>query len=101
MPQADADEELLDLLLRRHLLSSLVSTEYYGRLVSYLMENQGAGTADTPYYLRIDTVANLLQEAGYDAEAGTLSAQQRGLHPSLLNFDVAMGMLGQWFNRWP
>ena len=91
------DDDLLTLILQRHLVAQVVDTVFYPKLVPYILANQDA--AHTPYYLGVDTIANQLQEAGFDAEAVSLVASQRSVHPALRTFDSALGMLGRWFHR--
>ena len=86
------------LLLQRHLTTSIVNTPYYLKLVNYVLANQ-QGADDTPYYLQVSVLANQLQEAGLDLEAGSLVLQYRGTHPLLWTFDAALGVLTRMFDK--
>ena len=90
--------ELFTYLLQRHLTAELISTVYYPPMVEFVLANQSANQ-DTPYYLQVDTIANQLQEAGYELEAGSLLAQHRGLHRGLRTINAAVGALTRWFSR--
>ena len=92
-----ADEELLLLILKSHLVARVVDTPYYSHLVSYILNNQS--DQDTPYHLSVDNITNQLQEAGFQAEAGSLLMQQKGTHPSAQIFDTAIGYISTWFSR--
>ena len=96
--QVTDEPELLLLILKCHLVVSVVDTLYYEPLVEYIINNQTPGE-DPPYYLSVETIANQLQEAGHDAEAGTLMMMHRGTHPALRTFDTAMAVLSKWFVR--
>ena len=93
--QAVEDDELLLLILKCGVISDIVNTPYYSLLVTYILSNQDPGK-DTPYYLNVDNVVGQLQEAGFEAEAGSLLLQYRGTHPSLRTFDAALGFLSRW-----
>ena len=93
-----ADEELLLLILKSHLVARVVDTPYYSRLISYILDSQKTDQ-ETPYHLSVDTIANQLQEAGYQAEAGSLLLLHNGTHPQVQIFDTAIGYLSSWFSR--
>ena len=97
--QISGDPELLDLLLKRHLLSNIVSTCLYPAAVNHLLNNQSENSTQTPYYLRIDNVAYQLSEDGYHQEAAYLVAQARGLHPVLSTFDSAYAVVTKWLGK--
>ena len=95
----EEDDELLLLILKCHLVTDIVHTIYYGPLVEYVINHQTPGDEE-PYYLSVENIANQLQEAGHDAEAGSLMMMHRGTHPALRTFDAAISVLSKWFVRW-
>ena len=99
-PQGTDDDELCHLVLQNHLVAHLVNTPYYSILVKYVISKQTPGE-EMLYFLNVETIANQLQEQGYDAEAGSLMLQYRGTHPAMRTFDMALGVLSRWFSRWP
>jgi len=96
--QAEDNDELIVLLLQRHLTTNIVNTPYYLKLVSYVLANQ-QGDDETPYYLQVSVLANQLQEAGLELEAGSLVLQYRGTHPLLRTFDAALAVLSRMFDK--
>ena len=96
--ESTMDEELLLLILKSHLVARVVNTSYYNHLISYILSSQKTDQ-ETPYYLSADTIANQLQEAGYQAEAGSLLLQHNGTHPQVQIFDTAIGYLSSWFSK--
>ena len=92
------DDELFVLLLQRHLMASLVNTVFFPSLIGYVLANQVQDGTE-PYYLSVETIANQLQDAGYEAEAGSLLLTRRGTHRALRTFDAALGYLNRWLTR--
>ena len=86
------------LLLKTHLVARVVDTPYYSHLIKFILDNQGSDQ-EVPYHLSVETIANQLQEAGFQAEAGSLLLQHNGVHPHVLTFDTAIGFLTNWFSR--
>ena len=94
------DDALFDLVLQRHLLPLTVSAPIFPRLGDFLLIGQQADESETPAHLRIETAVNELQEAGYQAEAGTLLMRHRATHPALRTFDAAYSVLARLFRHW-
>lgn len=95
--QAPEDEELFDLILKRHLLPKTVSANLYRSLVEFILSKQNVGRESVPYYLQLQTIVNQLLEAGYQAEAGSLFMQYKGTHRALRTFDAAFSVLTRLF----
>ncbi len=92
------DEEILVLLLKNHLVARVVDTAFYAPLVSYVLNEQRPGE-EPPYFLSVENIANQLQQAGHEAEAGALLLQHRGVHPAAQTFDTAIAYVTRWFSR--
>ena len=92
--QAESDEDLFTLILEKDLTVEVVSTPYYPLLVQFILDNQAV---NVPLYLSVERIANQLQEAGFESEAGSLMLQKRGTHPALLTLDAALGFVSKWF----
>lgn len=90
------DEELIVLVLKRHLVASLVESVYYLRLICYILEGE---QGDPEYWLDPDEIANQLSEAGYPAHAGSLLAQAHSMHPYGLTFNSALNLVSYWLSR--
>jgi hypothetical protein len=95
--QAPEDEELFDLVLKRHLLPKTVTANLYRPLVDFILSKQSVDGESVPYYLQLQTVVNQLLEAGYQAEAGSLFMQYKGTHRALRTFDAAFSILTRLF----
>lgn len=98
-PQDETDEELLDLILQRHLTVHVVHAAVYPSLVEHLLSKHDP-QAPPPDYLCVNVVANELIGAGLEAEAGSLVARSRGTHRALQTFDLAVSMLSKWLPKW-
>ncbi|ESP01249.1 hypothetical protein LOTGIDRAFT_212786 [Lottia gigantea] len=92
--QCTVDIELFNLLLKHHLVSSLVSSIYYPLLLDVLIDAQCS--PDLPDHLKPDVVAQELKAKGYEAEAGSLLLRARSSHPILQTFSSAFGVVGKW-----
>lgn len=99
--ESPPDEELLLLLLKNHLVTRVVDSAFYEHLVQYILNNQQQQPSgeSVPYYLSVETIANQLQEAGYEAEAGSLLLKHKGMHPAVQTFDAALSYVTRWFSR--
>jgi len=76
----------------------MVKTPFYPSLIGYVLANQVVDGTD-PYYLSVETIANQLQDAGYEPEAGSLLLMRRGTHRALRTFDAALDYLNRWLTR--
>lgn len=72
---------------------------FYASLVDYILGNQCTDSSETPDYIRVDSIARQMQEAGYQIEAGTLVMQFRSTHRSLRTFDTAFSIVSNLFRR--
>jgi hypothetical protein len=100
IPENVEDEELFDLILKNHLTPSTVSTAIFCKLTDYvLMSQQTDESVVTPHYLHIETVVSEVQEAGYQAEAGSVFMRHRSTHRNLRTFDAAFSILSCLFKR--
>jgi len=97
--QSFEDEELYTLILKRHLVTAAVETAFYPQLVVHILSSQCSEDSETPDYIRLESVAKELQDAGYQAEAGNLVMQFRSTHRSLRTFDAAFSVLSRLFHR--
>lgn len=97
--QSVEDEELFTLILKRHLITAVFATAFYPRLVEHILCSQCTEDSQTPDYVRLGSIAKEMQDAGYQAEAGTLVMQFRSTHRSLRTFDAAFSILSRLFHR--
>ncbi|XP_077865800.1 NBAS subunit of NRZ tethering complex-like [Saccoglossus kowalevskii] len=88
------DDELFQLVLEKKIGAKIVNTPYYPALFEYLQTNQDEITRSY-----VEQLANQLQEAGYESEAGSLLLLYRGTHPALRTLDAALGAITKWFNK--
>ncbi|XP_077988543.1 NBAS subunit of NRZ tethering complex-like [Glandiceps talaboti] len=88
------DDELFQLFLDRDIGAKIINTQYYPPLFEYLLANQNEETKS-----HVERLANQLQEAGYDSEAGSLLLAHRGTHPALKTLDTALGIVSRWFKK--
>ncbi|CAD5110997.1 DgyrCDS348 [Dimorphilus gyrociliatus] len=73
-PQPEFRNELLDIVLKRHLVSSTLNTPYYAVIYDKLLES----TKDSPYHLRPEVIANQLIQQGYPAIGASLLLAHKG-----------------------
>ncbi|ELT90143.1 hypothetical protein CAPTEDRAFT_162693 [Capitella teleta] len=92
------DEQMAELILRKHLTVQIVDTPAYPAIVNHLLVNHHSETPPPPY-LCVKVVANELREAGLEAEAGSLLMKSQGVHRGLQSFDLAVNMLAKWFSK--
>jgi len=95
-PQITEDSELIDLLMKHHLVPKLVSTHHYPIIVQYLIANQGQDT-ESPDQSSLQRLAGELKEAGFMAEAGSLMYQVKSTPQMLQTFGSAISALSKWF----
>lgn len=81
------DSELLSLLLDAGVLVQCVNSVLYPSLVSHMLSR---GLWD------VDAAARQLQQAGHQAQAGSLLLAHRGAHPALNTFNTALSVLRKW-----
>ncbi|XP_014445107.1 neuroblastoma-amplified sequence isoform X2 [Tupaia chinensis] len=87
---ANCDQELLSLLLDAKLLVQCVSTPFYPHVIGHLLASLQQGHWD------VEELARHLQEAGHEAEAGSLLLAARGTHRALRTFSTALSAARQW-----
>nr|XP_045004804.1 neuroblastoma-amplified sequence isoform X1 [Jaculus jaculus] len=87
---SNCDQELLSLLLDARLLVKCVSTPFYPRVIGHLVANAQQGRWDA------EGLAADLQEAGHEAEAGSLLLAVRGTHRALRTFNTALCAARHW-----
>ncbi|CAH6786831.1 Nbas [Phodopus roborovskii] len=87
---SNCDQELLDLLVDAKLLVKCVSTPFYPHIVDHLVNTKQQGGWDA------EELARHLQEAGYEAEAGSLLLAVQGTHRAFRTFSTALSAVRQW-----
>ena len=97
--QIKEDDELLTLILKRHLVPNVIATSVYPKIIDYLLANQSTNKDETPYHLQIETIVNQLQHAGYQSEGGSLLMLYKSTHRSLRTFDAAFSVLTRLFKK--
>jgi hypothetical protein len=99
--QSCDDTELFSQLLERHLLASVVTSPFYPRLVSYILDCQAtADVDDQPSHLRIEVLSSQLTAAGFHAEAKALVTQYQRMYPQhARSGDNTFSKLTSWFKR--
>ncbi|KAL1782881.1 neuroblastoma-amplified sequence isoform X2 [Sigmodon hispidus] len=84
------DQELLALLVDAKLLVKCVSTPFYPHIVGHLVATKQQGLWDA------EELARHLQEAGHEAEAGSLLLAVHGTHRAFRTFSTALSAVRQW-----
>uniref|UniRef100_A0A8C6RRE7 Sec39 domain-containing protein n=1 Tax=Nannospalax galili TaxID=1026970 RepID=A0A8C6RRE7_NANGA len=87
---SNCDQELLSLLLDARLLVKCVSTPFYPHIIGHLVASNQQGRWDA------EELARHLQEAGHEAEAGSLLLAVRGTHQALRTFSTALSAAQHW-----
>lgn len=87
---SNCDQELLSLLLDAKLMVKCISTPFYPHIIDHLLASLQQGRWDA------EELARHLQEAGHQAEAGSLLLAVRGTHPALRTFSVALSAGQHW-----
>lgn len=92
----DIDDELLELILKQHIVSQIVNTNLYSPVIEYLVNHQEECATKT--YLSGDQVVNELASAGHTYEAGSLLMILNGTHLGLSTFSSAAHVLQRWLS---
>lgn len=87
---SNCDQELLSLLVDARLLVKCVSTPFYPHIIAHLVANNQQGRWNA------EELARHLQEAGHEAEAGSLLLAVQGTHRVFRTFSTALSALRQW-----
>ena len=87
------------MILEHHLLSSIVSSPFYPRLVTHILDRHKAGGNEIPNHLRIEVLSSQLTASGLDQEARALVAQYQRLFPQQSRSDYSLSKLTKWFHR--
>lgn len=87
---SNCDQELLDLLVDAKLLVKCVSTPFYPHIVGHLVATKQQGGWDA------EELARHLQQAGHEAEAGSLLLAVQGTHRAFRTFSTALSAMRQW-----
>lgn len=87
---SNCDHELLSLLLDAKLLAKCISTPFYPHIIEHLLASLQQGRWDA------EELAKHLQQAGHQAEAGSLLLAVRGTHPALRTFSTALSAAQHW-----
>ncbi|XP_040848780.1 neuroblastoma-amplified sequence isoform X2 [Ochotona curzoniae] len=87
---SNCDHELLSLLLDAKLLVKCISTPFYPHIIEHLLASLQQGRWDA------EELAKHLQQAGHQAEAGSLLLAVRGTHPALRTFSTALSAAQHW-----
>ncbi|XP_060222000.1 NBAS subunit of NRZ tethering complex isoform X3 [Meriones unguiculatus] len=87
---SNCDQELLALLVDARLLVKCVSTPFYPHIVAHLVASNQQG------HWNAEELAKQLQEAGYEAEAGSLLLAVQGTHQAFRTFSTALSAVRQW-----
>lgn len=96
VPDGDIDDELLELILKQHVVSQVVNTNLYNPVIEYLVNHQEESAAKA--YLSADRVVNELASTGHTSEAGSLLLVLNGTHLGLSTFSSAAHSLQRWLS---
>lgn len=88
--ESNCDQELLELLVDAKLFVKCISTPFYPRIVGHLVATKQQGGWDA------EELARHLQEAGHEAEAGSLLLTVQGTHQAFRTFSTALSAMRQW-----
>ncbi|XP_053405478.1 NBAS subunit of NRZ tethering complex-like [Mercenaria mercenaria] len=96
LPQINEDADLINLILKHHLVPDLVSTTHYPIIVQYVLTNQDPEIGSCNH-LSVIGLANQLRDRGFEAEAGSLMLKTKAVPPLLQTFGTALGSFTKWF----
>ncbi|CAI9734159.1 neuroblastoma-amplified sequence-like [Octopus vulgaris] len=95
--EMEDDNELYNLILLNHLMSSTVNSCYYQPLVNFLLNEQVLYQDSLlPSHLDIDLICQELIDNGFKAEAGLVLLKSHGTHPMFQTFEAALGVCKHW-----
>ncbi|XP_076354433.1 NBAS subunit of NRZ tethering complex-like isoform X3 [Tachypleus tridentatus] len=94
MSENDYDEELLSLLLHKHLVPHTLATNLYGPIIKHLLNIENEERRSN-----VECIVRELYDTGHRAEAGSLLLLSNNLHHALSTFGTALGVLQRFIHR--